>query len=43
MSGYLGIKESEDESIKEVALLALSCPVPEGWQEVVNNGISSYL
>jgi len=35
MASYFGILPSEDPYVREVAELALSCPLPEGWAEEV--------
>lgn len=37
MFTYLGIGSLEDPYVKEVAQMAISAPMPEGWQEVENN------
>jgi hypothetical protein len=35
MESYFGVLASEDAYVREVAELALSCPLPEGWAEEV--------
>lgn len=33
MCAYLGIKPEEDAYVKEVAQMAISAPLPDGWAE----------
>ena len=34
MCTYLGVAEEEDPYVREVAQMALSAPLPDGWEEV---------
>ena len=38
MAIYLGIEESEDPFVLEVARMAVSAPLPPQWTEIVDRG-----
>ena len=38
MATYLGIEESEDPFVLEVARMAVSAPLPPQWTEIVDRG-----